>query len=65
VFGGCRGPEDVIVAQFEHGLVPGDDKFGLGVFDLNNFKDLAHCGRLLGIDSFVIVGWGFKSLGAS
>jgi len=65
VFGSSCRSEDVIVAHFEHGLVPGDDKFGLWVFGLNNFKDLAHCGGLLGIDSFVIVGWGFKSLGAS
>ena len=65
MFGGCRGPEDVIVAHFEHGLVPGNHQFSLRIFSLDNFEDLAHGGGLLGGDSFVIVGWGFKSLGAS
>ena len=64
MFGGCCCSEDVIVAEFEHRLIPGNNKFGLGVFGLNYFKDLAHGGGLLGIDCFVIVGGGLKSLGA-
>jgi len=64
VLGGCCCSEDVVVAEFEHRLVPGNHQFSFGVFGLNYFEDLAHCGGLLGIDSFVIVGGGLESLGA-
>ena len=59
---GSRYAEDVIVSELKHWLVPCNNKLSLGIFSLNSFKDLAHGGRLLGINSFVELGRGFKAL---
>ena len=62
MFGGSSRAEDVIVAEFEHRLVPGDHEFGLGIFSLNHFEDLAHRGGFSRCHRFVVLGRGIKTL---
>ena len=61
VVGGGRDTEDVIIAEFEHWLVPGNHWFDLWIFIFDYFKDLLHRLCLRGLNCCEEIGVGVMS----